>query len=90
MTETASSILSVRITPSEREMLEAAAEQTRTSLSDFVRRSAVEAAELEMMERTIIKIPAGKWHEIEVWMNEPAKELPGMRRLASITPIWKK
>jgi uncharacterized protein (DUF1778 family) len=38
-------LLNVRVSPEERNLLEAAAEQARTSLSDFLRRKAVEAAE---------------------------------------------
>ncbi|MBM3608790.1 MAG: DUF1778 domain-containing protein, partial [Alphaproteobacteria bacterium] len=37
MAENATSVISVRISPRERELLEAAAEQAHTSLSDFVR-----------------------------------------------------
>jgi hypothetical protein len=35
--------------PDERAILEAAAEQARTSLSDFMRRKALEAAEVEVL-----------------------------------------
>ena len=90
MAEAATSILSVRITPGERELLESAAEQTRTSLSDFVRRRAVEAAEMEMMERRLITIPAADWEKFEAWMNEPAREIPAMKRLAAHRPVWAK
>ncbi len=43
------SILSIRVSPDERAILEAAAEQSRTSLSDFMRRKALEAAEVDML-----------------------------------------
>ena len=86
--EAASAIVSVRMSPAERQMLEAAAAQNHTSLSDFVRRRAVEAAELEMMERRAFVIPADKWHEIEAWMNAPAKVLPGLRKAAKSKPVW--
>ena len=45
------SILSVRVSAEERQLLEAAAEKSRTSLSDFVRRTALDAAEIECLER---------------------------------------
>jgi uncharacterized protein (DUF1778 family) len=44
-----SPVLSVRVSPSERDLLEFAAEQARTSLSDFVRRKALEAAEMDVL-----------------------------------------
>jgi uncharacterized protein (DUF1778 family) len=47
----ATSVLSVRVTPDERAILEAAAEQSRTTLSDFMRRKSVEAAEIEAQSK---------------------------------------
>jgi len=44
----ATSVLSVRISEGERALLEAASRQARTSLSDFVRRKALEAAEIDL------------------------------------------
>jgi hypothetical protein len=49
-----SAILSVRVTPGERGLLEAAAAQARTSLSDFIRRKATDAAEIEVLDRSSI------------------------------------
>ena len=57
-TRAATSILSVRVSPDERELLDAAAAQTRTSISDFVRRAAIEAAEMEILNRSNVTIPA--------------------------------
>jgi hypothetical protein len=39
-------VLSVRVSPRERELLSMAAENEHTNLSDFIRRKAVEAAEM--------------------------------------------
>ena len=47
-------ILSVRVSEAERSLLEMAAKYTHTSLSDFVRRKALESAEMEIMNRTVI------------------------------------
>ena len=44
MIPNASPVLSVRVSQSERDLLEMAAEQARTNLSDFIRRKALEAA----------------------------------------------
>ena len=41
------SVLSVRVSDEERALLEAASEQARTSLSDFIRRKALDASELK-------------------------------------------
>lgn len=42
------SVVSVRVSSSERDLLEIAAAQAHTNLSDFVRRKALEAAEMEV------------------------------------------
>ena len=43
-----SSVLSVRLSDEERALLEAASTQARTNVSDFVRRKALEAAEIDI------------------------------------------
>jgi uncharacterized protein (DUF1778 family) len=84
------SILSVRVNPDERAILEAAAEQARTSLSDFVRRKAVEAAEADVLNRTIVTIPAEDWEAFEAWINRPAEVIPALKKLARVTPYIEK
>ena len=81
-------ILSVRVSPDERSLLESAAGHARTSLSDFVRRKALEAAEIDLMERRIVTIPAAEWEKIEAWVEAPAKDSPALRRLAGTPPVW--
>ena len=89
-TITTSTVLSVRVSPNERALLEAASEQARTSLSDFVRRKAIEAAEMELLERSTVIIPAEDWEKFEAWMNEPPKVSPGLQRLARLKPTWQR
>jgi uncharacterized protein (DUF1778 family) len=84
------SILSVRVTPNERAMLQAAAEQTRTTLSDFVRRKSVEAAETEILSRSIVTIPAKDWEAFETWINRPAEDIPALAKLARRVPSWER
>lgn len=84
------SILSVRVNETERSLLETAAKQAHTTLSEFVRRKAVESAELEVMEQRIIEIPIALWEQFEAWLDEPAKEIPALKRLAASTPAWEK
>lgn len=84
------SILSVRVTPNERAILEAAAEQSRTTLSDFVRRKSVEAAETEVLNRSIVTIPAKDWEAFEAWVNRPVEDVPGLARLARRVPSWER
>ena len=90
MSETSTSILSVRVSSDERAILEAAAEQSRTTLSDFMRRKALEAAEIDVLGRTVVTIPAESWEQFEAWIGEPAKDIPGLRELSRTLPSWNK
>ena len=54
----------------ERELLEAAASQARTNLSDFIRRKAVEAAETDLFFATTVTISAEDWQKFEAWARE--------------------
>lgn len=80
--------VSVRVSPRERELLEEAAKQSRTSLSDFVRTKAVEAAELELLQHAVVTIPAAQWEKFEAWAAAPARDIPGLRELAETRPAW--
>ncbi len=86
----ATSILSVRVSPDERALLDAAAEQSRTSVSDFVRRAAVEAAEMEILNRSTVVIPAESWEAFEAWAARPAEVLPGLKALMQRKPSWER
>ncbi len=85
-----SSVLSVRVNTNERDLLEAAAEQAHTSLSDFIRRKALEAAEMDIMERRLVTIPAKDWEKFEAWVDTPGKEISALRELANAHATWQK
>jgi uncharacterized protein (DUF1778 family) len=82
------SVLSVRVNPTERAILEAAAEESRTTLSDFVRRMSVEAAETALFHRTVVTIPAEKWEAFEAWVQRPAADNPRLAAIAKRIPSW--
>ena len=86
----ASSVLSVRLNEQERALLEAASDQARTNVSDFVRRKALEAAEAEVMERRIITIPAKDWERFEAWAARPARSIAALKELVRKPPPWRK
>ena len=83
-------ILSVRVTPNERALLEAAAEQSRTTLSEFMRRKSVEAAEMEVLNRSIVTIPAKEWEAFEAWINSPTRAKEKLAKLARRKPSWER
>lgn len=87
--KSAAPVLSVRVSVDERDLLAAAAEQARTSLSDFVRRKALEAAEVDVLARTVVTIPARRWEKFEAWAHAPARDVPALRELAAHKPAWR-
>jgi uncharacterized protein (DUF1778 family) len=84
------SVLSVRVSEEERALLEAASDHARTSLSDFVRRKALEAAEMDMLERPVVVIPAKDWEAFEAWANRPPEKIAALEELARAEPAWRK
>ena len=87
---TSTSILSVRVSPDERAILEAASEQAHTSLSEFVRRKALEAAEVGVLDRRVVTIAAADWAAFESWVALPAQAVPALQELARKKPTWQK
>ena len=82
--------LSVRVSPSEPTLLEAAAEQAQTDLSDFVQRRALEAAEADLLDRRFVTSAAKDWARFEAWASSPAREVPALQRLSRTRPVWQK
>lgn len=80
--------LSVRVTAQERDLLEAAAKQSRTNLSDFIRRKALDAAELDILDNRTVVIPAEDWDRFETWARSPARDLPNLRKRLAAKPGW--
>lgn len=85
-----SSVLSVRVSPDERALLEEAAAQSHTTLSEFMRRRSIEAAEAEVLSRSVITIPAKDWEAFEAWINRPAEAVPALAELARRTLSWER
>jgi uncharacterized protein (DUF1778 family) len=85
-----STVLSVRLSDEERVLLEAASSQARTNVSDFVRRKALDAAELDMMERRVVSIPSKDWDRFERWAKAPAREVAGLKELAAKPLTWRR
>jgi uncharacterized protein (DUF1778 family) len=84
----ATSIVSVRVSESQRAILEEAADLAHTNISDFVRRRALEAAEMEVLNRSVVTIPAEDWDAFEAWVGRPAETIPALTELARSKPSW--
>ena len=84
------SVLSVRVSPDERALLEAAAAQSRTTISEFIRRKSVEAAEVDVLGRSVVTIPAEDWEKFESWLSQKPRRVPALQKLAAKAPTWER
>ncbi|HEY1613161.1 MAG TPA: DUF1778 domain-containing protein [Rhizomicrobium sp.] len=84
------SVLSVRVTNEERSLLEAASEQSHANLSDFIRRKALEAAEIDFLERRGVTISSGDWEAFEAWAHRPGQKNESLAKLLRMRPKWQK
>jgi uncharacterized protein (DUF1778 family) len=82
-------VLSVRVSEEERALLQTASELAHTSLSEFVRRKALDAAEADVLERRVVTIAARDWRKFEAWASRPAEEIDGLKALARQAPTWR-
>ena len=79
-------VLSIYVTEEEHAVLEAAAELACTSIGEFIRRKAVDAAELDLLERQSITIAAADWDTFEGWAHRPVDEIHERKDLAPQPP----
>jgi uncharacterized protein (DUF1778 family) len=59
-------------------------------VSDDQSRETLEAAEIDMLERRIVTIPAKDWDRFMSWATQPARAIAGLQELFSMTPTWRK
>jgi uncharacterized protein (DUF1778 family) len=62
--------------------LEAASEYARINVGDFIRRKALEAAEIDFLERRLVVIPATHWSAFEAWALGPPQKVAAAEKLA--------
>lgn len=56
--------------------------------SNSVRRKAIEVAEMEVLDRRLVTIPAADWEKFGAWADAPAKDNPALRKLAASLSAW--
>ena len=80
------SLLTICVTANELVVLESAALQSRMSVNEYIRHKALVAVGAESFDHQPVTIPADAWAKFESWGNEPAKEVPALRKLAATRP----
>jgi uncharacterized protein (DUF1778 family) len=79
------SLVSVRVNPDERAIVER--ELACTNLSEFTRRKALESAEADVLNRTIVTIPA---KVRSLGQAPPAEAIPALAELVRRTASWER
>ena len=74
------------VTANELMVLESAALQSRMSVSDYTRHKALAAVGAEVFDHRPVTIASDDWIKFESWVNEPAKDVPALRKLAATRP----
>ena len=90
MSASSTTVLSVRVNPAEKAILEAAAAEEHTTLSDFMRRMSVRAAETALFHRNLVTIPAKDWEAFEAWLGGPPADNPGLAAITNRKPSWER
>jgi uncharacterized protein (DUF1778 family) len=73
--------LDLRLSSSDKRILEAAAFVSSRSVSDFVRESALSRADEMLVERRTFVLSKAKWSEFQAALDAPTRRVPRMQRL---------
>jgi uncharacterized protein (DUF1778 family) len=73
--------LDLRLTPSAKRTLEAAASVARRSVSAFVLESALGRADETLADRLTFSLPPDRWKAFNAALDAPPRSLPNLQRL---------
>lgn len=73
--------LDIRITPDAKRLLQEAARQRHTTISQFVLESALTSAEAVLAERSRLNLDAEQWEAFQAALDAPPRRHPRMERL---------
>jgi hypothetical protein len=62
--------------------------QSRIAGISSARCKAARSAEAEVLNRSVVTIPAKDWDAFETWIKHPAEIIPALAELARRTPSW--
>jgi uncharacterized protein (DUF1778 family) len=73
--------IDLRLSPSDKRILERAASASSLSVSAFVRASALAQADETLADRRTFVLSKAKWTEFQAALDAPTQPLPRMKRL---------
>jgi uncharacterized protein (DUF1778 family) len=80
--------LDVRVSPTTKSKLQAAAACTHRTMSDFVLDSALSRADEVLADRRVFSLDAEAWTAFQEALDAPAKVLPRMRKLLQESSVF--
>ena len=87
---TRSEKLDLRLTPEAKRMLNAAAQATRRSVSDFVLESALAFAAETLPDRQHFGLPAEQWEAFLAALDAPPRPMPRLQRLLNEPSVFER
>ena len=85
---TRSEKLDIRITPEFKQILQQAAKQCHTTISQFVLKSALDSASTVLSERSRFRLNAEQWEAFMVALDAPPRSHARMERLLNEPSIF--
>ena len=79
--------LDMRVSPEERTLFEEAAAASGCSLADFLRASAVTAAQALLADRTQFVLPAERWAAFSAAIDREPRDLPRLAAFLARPPV---
>ncbi|MBG0827219.1 DUF1778 domain-containing protein [Planomonospora sp. ID67723] len=79
--------ISLRVDAKTKRLLEAASEEVGMSASAFILNAATLAAHHTLADRTVFRLNAEQWAAFDAMLNEPARDVPGLRELLNTPTI---
>jgi uncharacterized protein (DUF1778 family) len=73
--------LDLRLTPSAKQKLQAAARQKERSLTDFVVQSALDKADEILADQRVFFMNEAQWEKFQAALDAPPKDIPALRKL---------
>ncbi len=89
-TATRSEKLDLRLTPEAKRVLNAAAQATRRSVSDFVLESALARAEEALPDRQRFGLDAARWDAFLTALEAPPRPMPRLQRLLTEPSVFER
>lgn len=80
--------LDLRLTPSAKQKLQAAAREKERSVTDFVLQSALDRADEVLADQRVLWMNAEQWEKFHAALEAPPRDIPALRKLLTEPSIF--